>query len=82
MAYIHDIMISPEINIQNYMNVEDLNIKDLDEANEYIQLIMNLHNNIPHYALYGYSPNGKGLKETFDKQYKEFIKQKKIKYQL
>lgn len=25
---------------------------------------------------------GKGLKETFDKQYKEFIKQKKIKYQL
>ena len=25
---------------------------------------------------------GKGLKENFDKQYKEFIKQKKIKYQL
>ena len=25
---------------------------------------------------------GKGIKETFDKEYKELIKQKKIKYQL
>ena len=79
MAYIHDIMISPEINIQNFMNVEGLNIKDLDEANEYIQLIMNLHNNIPHYALYGYSPND--LMELSRKEWereKEGIKKNKI----
>ncbi len=56
-TYIHDIMISPEINIQNFMNVKGLNIKDLNEANEYVQLIINLYNNIPHYDLYGYSPN-------------------------
>lgn len=79
MAYIHDIMVSPKINIQNFMNVEGLNIKDLDEANEYIQLIMNLHNNIPHYALYGYSPND--LMELSKKELereKERIKKNKI----
>ena len=78
-AYINDIMTSPKINIQNFMNVEGLNIKDLDEANEYIQLIMNLHNNIPHYALYGYSPND--LVELRKKEWereKERIKKNKI----
>ena len=78
-AYIYDIMTSTEINIQNFMNVEGLNIEDLDEANEYIQLIMNLHNNIPHYALYGYSPND--LMELCKKELereKERIQKEKI----
>ena len=79
MAYIYDIMTSTEINIQSFMNVEGLDIKDLDEANEYIQLIMNLHNNIPHYALYGYSPND--LLELSRKEWerkKERVKKNKI----
>lgn len=75
MAYIHDIMISPTINIQNFMNVEGLDIKDLDEANEYIQLIMNLQNSIPHYDLYGYSPND--LMELSIKERKKEERRKK-----
>ena len=56
-SYIHDIMTSTDISFKSFFNVENLDFEDLDEANEYLELIMNLHNNIPHYALYGYSPN-------------------------
>lgn len=43
--------------IVNKERVEKLNIDNVDQANEYLQLIMNLHNNIPHYVLCSYSPN-------------------------
>ncbi len=78
MTYIYEIMTSPEINFQNLLNVEGLNIKDIDEANEYLQLIMNLHNNIPHYALYGYSPNDL-MKMSIEAMKKEEKQKKKNK---
>lgn len=56
-AFIVNIMSSVQINVKDFMNVQNLNIDNIDEANEYLQLIMNLHNNIPHYVLCGYSPN-------------------------
>lgn len=56
-AFIVNIMSSVQINVKDFMNVENLNIDNIDQANEYLQLIMNLHNNIPHYVLCGYSPN-------------------------
>ena len=56
-VFIVKIMSSVKIDVKDFMNVENLNIDNIDQANEYLQLIMNLHNNIPHYALYGYSPN-------------------------
>lgn len=51
------IMSAPQLNVDDFMNLIKIDFEDIDEANEYLQLIMNLHNNIPHYALYGYSPN-------------------------
>lgn len=56
-AFIVNIMSSVQINVKDFMNVENLNIDNINQANEYLQLIMNLHNNIPHYVLCGYSPN-------------------------
>lgn len=56
-VFIVKIMSSVKIDVKDFINVENLNIDNIDQANEYLQLIMNLHNNIPHYALCGYSPN-------------------------
>lgn len=56
-AIIYDIMTSPQVNIKNFTNVEGLNFENIDQANEYLQLTMNLHNSIPHFSLCGYSPN-------------------------
>ena len=55
--FIIKIMRTAKIDVKDFMNVENLKFDNIDQANEYLQLIMNLHNNIPHYALYGYSPN-------------------------
>lgn len=56
-AFILKIMCSVQIDVKDFINVENLKFDNIDQANEYLQLMMNLHNNIPHYALYGYSPN-------------------------
>ena len=69
-AFILKIMRSAQINVKDFMNVENLNFENIDQANEYLQLMMNLHNNIPHYALYGYSPN-----ELMKNQLEEIKKQ-------
>ena len=50
------IMCIPKINIQHFYQLINLNFENIDEANEYLKLLMDLHNNIPHYSLYGYSP--------------------------
>ena len=50
-------MTNPQADIKGFANVEGLNFENIDQANEYLQLIMNLHNSIPHFSLYGYSPN-------------------------
>lgn len=69
-AFILNIMRSVQINVKDFMNVENLNFENIDQANEYLQLMINLHNNIPHYALYGYSPN-----ELMKNQLEEIKKQ-------
>lgn len=56
-AFILKIMCSVQIDVKDFINVENLKFDNIDQANKYLQLMMNLHNNIPHYALYGYSPN-------------------------
>ena len=69
-AFIIKIMRTAKIDVKDFMNVENLKFDNIDQANEYLQLIMNLHNNIPHYALYGYSPN-----ELMKNQLEEIKKQ-------
>lgn len=46
-----------QIDVNDFMELIKIDFKDIDEAKEYLRLVMNLHNNIPHYSLYGYSPN-------------------------
>ena len=50
------IMSSPQIEIEDFIKLIPIDFQDIHEANEYLQLVMDLHNSIPHYALYGYSP--------------------------
>lgn len=69
-VFIIKIMSKAQIDVKDFMNVENLNIDNIDQANEYLKLIMDLHNNIPHYALYGYSPN-----ELMKRQIEEMKKQ-------
>ena len=69
-AFIVKIMCTAQIDFKNFMNVENLKLDNIDQANDYLQLIMNLYNNIPHYALYGYSPN-----ELMKNQLEEMKKQ-------
>ena len=78
-AFIIKIMRTAKIDVKDFMNVENLKFDNIDQANEYLQLIMNLHNNIPHYALYGYSPNElmKNQLEEMKKQ-EEYNKRNKI----
>lgn len=46
-----------QIDVNDFMELIKIDFKDIDEAKEYLRLVMNLHNNMPHYSLYGYSPN-------------------------
>lgn len=46
-----------QIDVNDFMELIKIDFKDVDEAKEYLRLVMNLHNNIPHYSLYGHSPN-------------------------
>ena len=70
ISLIVTIMNMSKTDINEFMNLIKIDFEDIDEANEYLQLIMNLHNNIPHYSLYGYSPN-----ELFKKQYEQHKKE-------
>ena len=56
LSMVLTIMSSPSIEIEDFMKLIPIDFADIHEANEYLQLLMNLHNSIPHYALYGYSP--------------------------
>lgn len=51
LTIILHIMTTPQMDIKEFLNLIKIDFKDIDEANEYIQLIMDLHNNIPHYLL-------------------------------
>lgn len=72
------VMSIPQIDIKDFMKLIKIDFKDIDEANEYLQLIMNLHNNIPHYSLYGYSPMDL-VKMQIEEKNKEEERQKKSK---
>lgn len=74
-AIIYDIMISPQIEIKKITNVEGLKFEDINQANEYLQLAMDLHNNIPHFSLCGYSPN-----DLMHMQIQEMHEQQKEKF--
>ena len=56
IALMFNIMAKPQMDIIDYINIIDLKFKNMEEAEEYIQLVTELNNNIPHYCLYGYSP--------------------------
>lgn len=56
LSMVLTIMSSPSIEIEDFMKLIPIDFADIHEANEYLQLVMDLHNSIPHYALYGYSP--------------------------
>lgn len=58
-------------NIKKLMKIE---LDNIDEANEYLKLIMKLYNNILHYGLYGYSPD-----ELFKIQMLELQKEEELK---
>lgn len=77
-AMIMSIMGMPQVDATDFMNLIKIDLEDIDEANEYLQLIMNLYNNIPHYALYGYSPNDL-VKMHIEEQQKQELENKKKK---
>lgn len=56
MYTVRTIMSMPDLDINNFKNIFKIDFDNIEEANEYLQLVMNLHNNIPHYNLCGYSP--------------------------
>ena len=49
-------MTAPKFEIKEFMQLIKIDFDNLEDADEYLQLIMKLHNRIPHYSLYGYSP--------------------------
>lgn len=50
-------MCTPKIDIQYLLDLVEIPFDNIDDGNKYLQLVMNLHNNVPHYCLYGYSPS-------------------------
>ncbi len=72
------IMKTSKIDINNIMEFMKNDLDDIDEANEYLQLVMNLHNSIPHYSLYGYSPNDL-IKMQIEEQQRQEQENKKKK---
>lgn len=70
------IMNMPQSNIDELKKLINIDLNDVDEVNEYLQLILNLHNNIPHYVLYGYSPNELFKIELKERQNEQELKKK------
>ena len=63
------ILIQVEPDMKGLLEFADINFSNDKEINDYLQLLMNLYNNLPHYCLYGYSP--KELTQLKIEQYKE-----------
>ena len=72
------IMNIPKIDIEDFKHLINIDLKNIDEANEYLQLVINLHNNIPQYSLYGYTPMDL-VKMQIEQQNLEEKKRKKSK---
>lgn len=75
-SMIIDIMNMSETNIDSMKKLININLNDIDEANEYLQLVFNLHNSIPQYVLYGYSSNELFKIEMEKRQKEEELKKK------
>ena len=78
MTMILHFMCEPKLDLNDFRKLIKIDFEDINEGNEYLQVIMNLHNNVPHYALYGYSPN-ELFKIQIEKQKKAEEKRKKRK---
>lgn len=75
-SMIVNIMNMSETNIDSMKKLININLNDIDEANEYLQLVFNLHNSIPQYVLYGYSSNELFKIEMEKRQKEEELKKK------
>lgn len=78
MIIIIYIMTAPKFEIKEFMQLIKIDFDNLEDADEYLQLIMKLHNRIPHYSLYGYSPE-ELFKNRLEQEQKEKEKKKKTK---
>ncbi len=78
LAYIYEFVQKCDMNPAELFYKEDLKFDDEDDANNFLQLLMNLYNNIPQYCLGGYSP-AELFKRKIEKEKKAIEKEKNAK---